>query len=739
MLACHNVEHFIEDAFDSIIRQSAFADFEVIPVDDGSTDGTRKLIERYQQQYPDNFFPIFFDQGSGGPGRPRNAGIDHARAPYVIFMDPDDRIHQDGYTRLLDVMETHRSDIVIGTRYGVRERQGPDSRVWTDYVVKDEFFNQDSYALKVDLLVRRPVILKSIYRMALIHEHGIRFPEGISSSEDEIFDMKYLLLSTRITKINDVVYLYTVERAGSITSNIGLKLYRDLPEVFSGLDDALSTYFNQAVVSYRLAGLLRAFYFPKLLFLDPDLLTEALDITRAACEGYGFDKLLLTENWADRTMVELLRDSKYPQLMLFFMNQRLSAMSRTVRAQNKKLKVTRRRSVKAASRLSTYARLARRATAEVDPRMVLMANATRLLGSKPNGYWLFMDRRDKAADNGEALYRYVKDNKIHDKIAFIIRKDCPDFARLRAAGFNLVPYDSVEHWRMLYACEQFFASHVDDVIITPWARFSAVPREPRYRLNFLQHGIIRSDLSSWLGSKTYNVFCASARPEYQSLLDNLNYKLSPDTLKLTGLARHDLLERRSGDYILVSPTWRSFLAKASKTEFRVSEFYRAWCEFLADERLRSALRGSGVRIKLLLHSSLSQFRDCFDQSEEMEVLSYNDIASFADLISGAQMLVTDYSTISFDTLYLRRPVVYYSFPESRQHSTNVGENTEIYSALGYRHTELRGAVDSVVACVRRGFEIEDEKLRHIDEFFAYSDTSNRKRIIDAVLEKKTVG
>ena len=72
VLACHNVEHFIEDAFDSIIRQSAFADFEVIPVDDGSTDGTRKLIERYQQQHPDNFFPIFFDQGSGGPGRPRS-------------------------------------------------------------------------------------------------------------------------------------------------------------------------------------------------------------------------------------------------------------------------------------------------------------------------------------------------------------------------------------------------------------------------------------------------------------------------------------------------------------------------------------------------------------------------------------------------------------------------------------------------------------------------------------------
>ena len=75
ILACYNVEAFIDDAFQSIVKQSEFANFEVIPVDDGSTDGTWEIIERYHRQYPDNFFPLRFDKGSGGPGRRRLAHV----------------------------------------------------------------------------------------------------------------------------------------------------------------------------------------------------------------------------------------------------------------------------------------------------------------------------------------------------------------------------------------------------------------------------------------------------------------------------------------------------------------------------------------------------------------------------------------------------------------------------------------------------------------------------------------
>lgn len=735
ILACYNVEAFIEDAFESIVRQSAFAQFEVIPVNDGSKDRTWEIIQEYQQRYPQNFFPITFDQGSGGPGRPRNAALDKARGEYVIFMDPDDRIHKDGYSKLLRSIEKHKSDIVIATRYGVKEKAGPENPVWVDWMADPPYVNEGSYRVKLDLLSQRPVILKSIYRRDLIEQYGLRFLEGVSSSEDEIFDKKYLLLSDKITKINDVVYLYTVARTGSITSKIRIKVYEDLVPIFAGLDDALSVYFNEAIVAYRVAALLRTFYLPKLLLLDPGLTDQALELCRDACESFGFDRLLLTANAVDRRIVELIRDRQYSQLMLFFMNQRVSGTARRSRAQARQLKEMDRRPVKLALKATKLVGLGRRAVREEGGLGKLWTTRIRKnLAGSPNGYWVFMDRREKASDNGEALYRYVRDNRVHDKIAFVVRRDSPDYARLVADGFNVVAYNTVEHWRLLYNCEYFFASHVDDVIIKPWTEFGVGDGKPRFKLVFLQHGIIRSDLSGWLGAKRYHVFCASAKREYNGLINNVRYNLDPGTVKLTGLARHDLLEAKDGDYVLVSPTWRSFLTDANEGEFLDSEFYRNWYGLIYDPRVREALSAAGVHIKLVLHSSLSQFAHCFPQDKHVQVVPFSQVTSFAELLSSAQAMITDYSTISFDMLYLRRPVVYYTFPELRKHSTNNGADLGLYSELGYRVEEHEQAVAALVAAAGRGFRSEEEKVRAADEFFEYADRQNSKRIIDAVLE-----
>jgi CDP-ribitol ribitolphosphotransferase / teichoic acid ribitol-phosphate polymerase len=735
ILACYNVEAFIDDALQSIIRQSRFKDFEVIPVNDGSTDGTWEIIERYRERFPDNFFPISFDRGSGGPGRPRNAGLDQARGEYIIFMDPDDRIYKDGYSTLLTKMEKHKSDVLIATRYGVKEKQGPESKVWIDWLADRPYVNENSYEIKLDLLSQRPVILKTIYSRALIEQHHLRFLDGISSCEDEIFDMKLLLLAERITKINDVVYLYTVERSGSITSKIRLKVYEDLEPIFAGLDDSLSGYFNDAIVAYRVAALLRAFYLPKLVLLDPGKTDQALDLMRQACESFGFERLLLTTNEVDHRIVELLRERNYSQLILYFMNQRAGTLSRRNRAQAKELKVLESRPVRLGIKTGKAVRLAERVVRERAFAKVWAARIRKSLAGPPNGYWVFMDRRDKATDNAEALYRYVRDNQIHDKLAFVISDDCPDHDRLVREGFNVVAYNTVAQWRLLYNCEHFFASHVDDVIITPWTDFGAPAGKPRYKLNFLQHGIIRSDLSIWLGAKTFNTFCTSAQKEYDNVLYNVRYGLGPQQVKLTGLARHDLLENREGDYIVVSPTWRSFLTTATEEEFRQSEFFQNWQRLIRDERVHAALREAGMRMKLVLHSSISEFAGCFTANDNIDIVKYNDVTSFSDLLSGAQMLVTDYSTISFDVLYLRRPVVYYAFPESKRHSTNAGADLQLYADLGDLADNHAATVEAIVAAVGRGFRPHPDKIANIDGFFAFgNDQQNRKRIIEAVLE-----
>ncbi|GAA0801110.1 bifunctional glycosyltransferase/CDP-glycerol:glycerophosphate glycerophosphotransferase [Spirilliplanes yamanashiensis] len=735
ILACHNVEEFIEDAFRSLTRQSAFDSFEIIPVDDGSTDGTRALIERFRAEHPANVFPIHFDTASGAAGRPRNAGIDAARGEYVIFMDPDDRVHGDGYTTLLRAMERHRSDIVIAARVGVPAREGIESRLWTDFTLPQPFVNDGSYAVKADLLTRRPGVLKSIYRTGLIRDNGLRFREDIASSEDEIFDMSCVVRAERLTKINDVVYLATMGRTDSLTSHIRINLYEQLPLVFAGLEEALLEYFGQAIVSYRIVSLIRNFYLPKLALIAPEQADRAIEIVRAACADYGYDRLRLAANPSYAQLVDLIEAGRHTPLILHFMQTRNTELSHQLRSLRERMRVFQGRAGRGAVRAAELARMTHKAVRGRDVRKFVTANLGTLQNTRPNGYWVFGDRFNKAADNGEALYRYVRDNNVHDRIAFVLDRKSPDWKRLDAEGFELVGYGSMAHWKLLYGAAHFFTSHVDDMYIKPWQQYGrAVDRGP-YKLNFLQHGIIRSDLSAWLGTRSYHTFCSSAPSEYTALLHHLRYKLSPDTLKLTGLARHDLLERREDDYILVLPTWRSFLDDASPARFRQSEFHNAWQRLLTDERLLSALDVAGKRIRFGLHPRMSRYARTFTVGDRVDVLAFEDLPSFADLISGAQLLVTDYSSVSFDALYLRRPVVYYPFAERVLHSANIGARDELYPSLGVSVTDHDAAVDAIVTSVGRRFKVDDDRLQRIDAFFAFSDRGNRRRIVDAVLEK----
>lgn len=109
IIPVYNASEFIEDCLESISRQS-FKDFEVIIVDDGSTDSTRQKIKKYTDS--DTRFRLI-EQKHGGVAHARNIGIDNASGEYITFLDADDAIHPQGLKFLLDAMLTTKSQICI--------------------------------------------------------------------------------------------------------------------------------------------------------------------------------------------------------------------------------------------------------------------------------------------------------------------------------------------------------------------------------------------------------------------------------------------------------------------------------------------------------------------------------------------------------------------------------------------------------------------------------------------------
>ena len=111
ILPVYNTENYLEEALDSILNQTMIDDIEVLMLDDGSSDDSRYIIEKYALDY-ENFHA--FHNENMGQGRERNFGIKHAKGEYIHFMDADDYILPDAYEKLYGAAKSGNYDFVMG-------------------------------------------------------------------------------------------------------------------------------------------------------------------------------------------------------------------------------------------------------------------------------------------------------------------------------------------------------------------------------------------------------------------------------------------------------------------------------------------------------------------------------------------------------------------------------------------------------------------------------------------------
>ena len=174
--------------------------------------------------------------------------------------------------------------------------------------------------------------------------------------------------------------------------------------------------------------------------------------------------------------------------------------------------------------------------------------------------WLFLDRPSKADDNAEHLYRYLLAKGLASKMFFVLKRDSPDWERLKSEGFQLIPFASEEHQIALINAKFVVSSQPDE--FNRWPERRQDSEMCRYRLVFLQHGVIKDDISRWLNSKPISRMITTTRAEYESIVDpQSDYRLSDKEVVLTGLPRHDRLWSmpKTATTLLVMPTWRKYL------------------------------------------------------------------------------------------------------------------------------------------------------------------------------------
>lgn len=204
----YNTMPYLTDCLQSLVDQTLDGDaYEIIAVDDGSTDGSGDEIDRFGEQYPGLVRPVH-RSNSGGPAAPCNQGLELARAKYVFFVGGDDYLGTEALERLVRVADEWETDVLLCKIAGVGGRS-VETRMYRDEIKDvDLFSSRAPYAMGNTKLFRR----------GLIEDHGLCFPEDLPMGSDQPFTFRALLHSRRISIVNDYDYYYAVRREDS--SNI---------------------------------------------------------------------------------------------------------------------------------------------------------------------------------------------------------------------------------------------------------------------------------------------------------------------------------------------------------------------------------------------------------------------------------------------------------------------------------------------------------------------------------------
>ncbi|WP_159610466.1 glycosyltransferase [Glutamicibacter sp. JC586] len=171
--------------------------FEVIAVDDGSTDFGGDILDAYEKRNS-NFF-VVHQANSGWPGKPRNVGMAKARGQYVFFVDGDDRLGPEALRRMTTYARKHDVDVLVPKMVGIDGRRAP---------VK--LFERTIRDVSYDFILRTLSPQKMV-RKSLLDAHGIRFIEEKVRLEDGMVMVEAYSVANRISILADYNY-YEIRR-----------------------------------------------------------------------------------------------------------------------------------------------------------------------------------------------------------------------------------------------------------------------------------------------------------------------------------------------------------------------------------------------------------------------------------------------------------------------------------------------------------------------------------------------
>ncbi|WP_339283206.1 CDP-glycerol glycerophosphotransferase family protein [Oceanobacillus sp. FSL K6-3682] len=349
---------------------------------------------------------------------------------------------------------------------------------------------------------------------------------------------------------------------------------------------------------------------------------------------------------------------------------------------------------------------------------------------KDPAIWLIGERYNTAQDNGIALFRWLRKNTSVDAY-YVIEEDAEDYRMLEDKE-HVLHFGSKEHFEIASRAKVLLGTHDLENLLPYKPAQGFFNYEDTIKV-FLQHGVlgrkpVEYDRKNY--ELPFDLFIVSSDPEkYDVVMNKMGY--NEEEVAVTGLARFDNLpkENNSRD-ILLMPTWRDWIH--TDEQFLKSQYYNYYNNLINNERLQEILEEYNVNLNFYPHYRAQDFfaQDINGESSRTKFIRLGS-KTVQQLLIDHALLITDFSSVSFDFTLMNKPVIYYHFDVNRFFKRGILRPVEetFLGKIARNEADLVDMIEESIENHFKNFDID------VDSIIKYQDHHNCQRIYQAVLSK----
>lgn len=760
----YDVSQYLKECLDSIINQS-LSDIEIIVVDDKSPDPLDDAICRDYEDKDRRVVYVEHDKNLGLGGA-RNTGIKISKGKYIGFVDSDDILPPDSLSTMLDISETHDSDIVVGIIESFNEHDD-----WIGVPVHRDHFTKVRINTNISLfpdLLGDVSSCNKLFRRSLIENNSLRFPEG-TSAEDQDFVARCYLLAKNISIVPDIVYRYR-GRSSSITRRMDVSSFIEKVNITKKLEVFFSShdhlYLYHFLLRSQVKKLVGARFTKVVKDLQYDDQRSVFNIIKDLIDLLGIEEI--SENGyftpLEQIRIIMLRGCEFDSLIAFEQNpfdyRFLPLLSHNIKMKGSLLEPLLRiyqtrvgpygmmgflpvdRPLPSGTVLqrfrSFYLRFAR-GPSRAFLRYIILLPFVKLLSPLLSGkdVWLMDERVCRSAeDNGYFFFKYLRQHYPDLKVYFVISSGSPDYDKVSKLGQVVVHY-SFSHAYYLLQANVLLSTDSFRELTYPYEIAPGL-RRPTHNV-FLKHGVLGNKFTHYSKSNFPHISQITASSDLEKTQIYINsYGFDPVQISVTGLARFDNLfsndRRQPSNHILIVPTWRQWLENVDDID--PSKFLWSWRDLIASEGLGRLLDKHNIEATFIPHFKMSRFLTDFC-TECSRINIIDDLGSpLYEYIMECDLLVTDYSSLMYDFLYQNKPVIAYMFDKNEwEKQPPAPPHIDFDKDLPCEIEQTSsGVVDLLEWYIDNNFLLKEEHKVKADKFFEYRDSRNCERIYDSICE-----